>query len=418
MPKLTDKGVAALTGGNTRKEIPDTYTRGLYLIVQPSGAKSWAVRYRVDGRPVKDTIGAYPAWSLAEARGEADRRLKIAGKGADPRAARKDERRADQERRDRTFAAIATDFIERYAKPRNRHWRETHSTLERHCVPHWGDRPIDEIRRRDIADRLDEIVLSGEPYAARHVLAAVRRLFNWAVERELIDASPCDGIKAPIRVAKRERVLSDDEVKVVWNAAEASGYPFGAFVRLLLLTGCRRNEIATLRWSDIDDGQAVVTIPGERYKTGRPHVVPLSGLAQEIIAAVPKVEGCPYLFSTRRARKAVEGDEKKERPYVPLSGFSKMKRDFDRLTGGIDFDLHDLRRTVRTGLSRLRIADHVAERVLGHVQGGVAAHYDHWAYADEKREALEAWARHVESLIRPAPANVVPLREVATTDSM
>lgn len=389
MAKLTTKAVEAAKAGPARREIADDVARGLYLVIQPSGAKSWAVRYRVNGRPVKETIGPLSAIGLAEAREMARERLALVARGIDPRAEREAKRQAAAEAKKNTVAAVADDFVQLYCMRHNRGWRQQQRVLQRHVLPRLGDMPINAVRRRDVARMVDE--LGHMPQAARVALAAVRKLFAWAMEREIIEANPAAGIKAA-RVQRRDRVLSDAELRRVWLAADAAGYPFGAYVQLLILTGCRRNEIAAATWADIDG--AVFTIAAERFKTGRPHVVPLSRLAQQILASVPRIEGVAHVFAGR-------GD-------VPLSGFGKRKA---ALTAAatVEFALHDLRRTVRTGLSRLRVPFEVAERVLGHVQGGVAAHYDHHAYLDEKRTALEAWARHVESLIRPAPANVVAL---------
>ncbi len=390
MPKLTTKAVDALKPAQSRREIADDLARGLYLIVQPSGARSWAVRYRIDGRPVKDTIGSYPAVSLADAREQARERLAKIANGVDPRAEREAKRQAEAEAKANTLAAVADDFVRLHCQRRNRSWREQERILRRHVLPRLGDLPIDAVRRRDVARTLDE--LGHMPQAARVTLAALRKMFNWAIERGIVEANPCTVIKAaPIR--RRDRVLSDDELRRVWHAADAAGYPFGAYVKMLILTGCRRGEIAGLRWADID-GDAF-TIAAENYKTGRSHVVPLSRLALEVLASVPRIEGVDRVFPGRGG--------------VPLSGFSKRLKVLTA-AAGVDFALHDLRRTVRTGLSRLRVPFEIAERVLGHVQGGVAAHYDHHAYLSEKRDALELWARHVEGLIRPAAANVVALR--------
>lgn len=390
MPKLTTKAVDAAKAAQSRREIADDVTRGLYLIVQPSGSKSWAVRYRVGGKPVKETIGPVSAFGLADAREEARQRLAMVGKGVDPRAEREAKRQAEAEAKANTVAAVANDFIRLYCRRRNRSWREQEAILRRHVLPRLGELPIDAVRRRDVARALDE--LGHMPQAARVTLATLRKMFNWAIERGIVEANPCTVIKAaPIR--RRDRVLSDDELRRVWQAADACGWPFGPYVQMLILTGCRRGEIAGLRWADID-GDAF-TIAAENYKTGRPHVVPLSRLAQEVLASVPRIEGVDRVFPGRGG--------------VPLSGFSKRLKALTT-TAHVDFALHDLRRTVRTGLSRLRVPFEVAERVLGHVQGGVAAHYNIHDFLSEKRDALEAWSRHVEGLIRPAAANVVALR--------
>ena len=236
------------------------------------------------------------------------------------------------------------------------------------------------------------------------MLNAVGSLFKWAHSREIVETNPAVGLPRP-KLGVRQRALSDAEIPIVWTVASAAGYPFGPYIKLLLLTGCRRSEIAGLRWSEMDFEEGTITIPAERYKTGRTLVVPLSAQARRLIDELPRVAAGQYVFSTTGGRR-------------PISGYSKMMRRFDAALAKrceeesiapFDFDLHDLRRTARTGMSALRIAPHVAEAVLGHVLTGVAKHYDRHTYLPEKIEALSAWGRKVESQIAPAPDNVVSL---------
>lgn len=389
MPKLTTKAVDAAKAGPVRREIADDLTRGLYLIVQPSGAKSLAVRYRIGGKPVKETLGRYPDVSLADARERARTLLGTVAKGVDPRAEREAQKQAAAEAKANTVAAVADDFVRLHCQRRNRTWRDQERVLRTNVLPRIGALPIADLRRRDVARLVDD--LGDRPQAARVALAIVRKMLAWAVERGIVEANVASGIKAA-PVKRRDRVLSDDELRAVWTAADAAGWPFGAYVQMLILTGCRRGEIAAMRWQDLDG--AVFTIAAENYKTAVAHVVPLSRLALEVLASVPRIEGQTHVFAGR-------GD-------VPLSGFAKRKTALGQ-AAGVDFALHDLRRTVRTGLSRLRVPFEVAERVLGHVPGGVSQHYDRFNYMDEKRQALEAWARHVDGLINPQPANVIPM---------
>jgi integrase len=209
------------------------------------------------------------------------------------------------------------------------------------------------------------------------------------------------------KLGVRERALSDAEIPIAWSVAETVGYPFGPFVRLLLLTGCRRGEIAGLQWPEINFDQNTITVPADRYKTERTLVVPLSPPTKQLIDNLPRHAEGPFVFSTTGGRR-------------PISGYSKMKRRFDAALSErceaegrepFDFDLHDLRRTVRTNLSALRVPPHVAEAVLGHVVTGVQKHYDKWTYVDEKREALESWARKLQSLIVPG-SNWCPSAEL------
>ena len=393
--RLTAKGVEAWPAGDRRVEVPDAIVPGLYLVVQPTGAKSWAVRYRLDGKPRKFTIGSYPRFELARARDEARAALACAARGIDPAMERDARRREEAETRANTFEAVARDFIERYAKEHQaRSWRATEATFERDLFPIWGKRPFSSIRRRDLHALLDAMQAAGRPGSKHHVVAAVSKLFNWAVDREIIEASPFARMKRPA-VGKRFRVLSDAEIVELWGATGTPGYPFGHYVRLLLLTGCRRTELSQLALTEVDQENAAIVLSPDRHKTKQGHLVPLSPLAERVLKlALPKTEG-PFVFSTNCGQ-------------TPITGFSKLKERLDKSLS-FDWDLHDLRRTVRTGLSRLRVSEHVAERVLGHVPQGVKTHYDLWSYADEKREALNAWGQMVQSLVEPL-SNVVPLR--------
>ena len=271
-------------------------------------------------------------------------------------------------------------------------------------IDQWRDRPLSGIHRRDVIELIDGVKEARGAYAAGKTLAWARRAFNWAVGKALIETSPVTLVEPPVRIKVRERALTDAEIPVAWKVAEAVGYPFGPYVRMLLLTGCRRGEIAGLRWSEIDLDAITITIPAERYKTGRTLVVPLSPLARRLIDDMPQFGEGEHLFTTTGGRR-------------PISGFSKFMQRFDATLAehceadGVepfDFDLHDLRRTVRTNMSALRVPPHIAEAVLGHVVTGIQKHYDRWSYLDEKREALEAWARKVESLINPG-RNVTPI---------
>ena len=400
--RLTALAIEKIKGETSRREIADAGCPGLYLIVQASGAKSWAIRCRIDGKPTKFTLGPYPRFDLVAAREQARGALELVDRGIDPRQQREEQRQENTTRRLNTVRAVAERFRDRHMKRvRPRTWRDSWSALDRYVLGRLGDRLIESIRRHDLHDILDD--LADKPGARHHVVSAVSSLFRWSLDREIIEANPAARMPR-VKIGVRERALSDEEIPIVWSVAEAVSYPFGPFVRLLLLTGCRRSEIAGLQWSEIDLDQNTITVPAERYKTGRTLVVPLNPPAKELIDDLPRHAGGDYVFSTTGGRR-------------PISGYSKMKRRFDATlaarceTDGrepFDFDLHDLRRTVRTNLSALRVPPHVAEAVLGHVVTGVQKHYYKWTYLDEKREALEAWGRKLQSLIAPGN-NVVCL---------
>jgi integrase len=252
-------------------------------------------------------------------------------------------------------------------------------------------------KARDIA--IVRRCLSPLVGACRSSVSRLRTFFGWAIANDLTEGDPTAGVRKPAKEVARNRVLTDEEIIAFWSGTEQLGAPFGHLFRLLLLTAQRKSEVAGIRWSELDLAGRIWTIPGARAKNGKPHMVHLNALACEVLEEVPRVTDQDLLFS---------GNGR-----TPASGFSKPK---DRLDAAImvaaGWVLHDLRRTAITGMARLGIAPHVADRVLNHQAGtirGVAAVYNQFAYVDERRAALEAWGRFVESLVRPVPSNVVPL---------
>jgi integrase len=408
---LTAASIEKFKPGAARREIPDGLLGGLYLIVQPSGARSWAVRYRLRGKPTKFTIGAYPAFDLAAARKAAREVLQEVARGGDPARQREERRRA--EAADDDFEAVARLWIERDQRPHNRTWLEAARLLglrpdpedekrlvatKGGLVDRWGDRKLADIRRADIIYIMDSIVARGVPYVANRTVGCLRSLFSWCISRDMITANPCIGVK-PQPEKSRDRVLDDEELQAVWTAADKLGWPFGPIVQLLILTGARREEIGALRWSEVKGDQ--IELSGDRTKNGQPHIIPLSAPAIAIIENLHRVHGSKLVFTST-------GE-------TPVSGFSKVADRLDAMLGLPDWRLHDLRRTVATGLQRLGTRLEVTEAVLGHTSGsraGVVGIYQRHDWADEKRAALDAWARHVVALLEGAPENVVELARV------
>jgi integrase len=274
-------------------------------------------------------------------------------------------------------------------------------------LPKWGERKIQDITKRDVIELLDGIVDAGRGLTANRILAAIRKMFNWSIERGIIDTSPCQGVKAPLAERARDRVLNDDEVRLLWHACMADSYPFGPLVQLLLLTGARRSEVAGMTYDEIEFAERLWTIPGKRTKNGEEQTVPLSDLAISVIEALPRITpklGAPnYLFTTNAE--------------THVSGYSRSKARLDALmreeTEIPRWTLHDLRRTVASGLARLGIALPVIEKVLNHTSGsfaGVVSVYLRHSYAEEKRHALDAWAGHVELVTSGQTAKVVELK--------
>jgi integrase len=416
-----------------RLEIPDGRLPGLYLIVQPSGAKSWAVRYRHGGKSRKLTMASYPAVDLKEARDAARSAMQRVQKGGDPAKEKKFERRRAADNAD-TFAAVALNFIVKYQAPKNRSWKgtarllgyvpdpgkpaatddpETYVALSGSLVSksRWGERKISDIRRFEVIAALEDVTKLGSaktrpgatrrgaPIAANRLLSALRKLFNWALERDLTATTPCAGVKALAPEQSRDRWLNDGELRAVWRASVKAGWPFGPVLQLLILTGQRRDEVAGMRWSELDFEARQWSLPRGRVKNNSGHDVPLSDAAFDILKAVVPIEGSDFVFTTTGT--------------TPISGFSKIKARIDAAVEFDDWRMHDLRRTVASGMGDLRIALPVIEKVLNHVSGsfrGIVGVYHRNKFADEKRHALDAWAAHVMRIVMVQPDNVISLR--------
>ena len=430
---LTAKRIENASPTQARQEIPDGLLRGLYLIVQPSGAKSFVVRYRYAGRPRKLTLGAFPALNLEAARDRGAKALRLAAEGRDPATekqiakvdAKKAAAEAIRDQRD-LFEIVAREFIERHAMKNNRKttWRETarilgfRASLEQptalvsvgsDVMGAWAGRKIQEITKRDVVTLLDT-VRDRAPVMANRNLAAIRKLFNWCLARDIIQVSPCTLIEPPAPERSRDRVLSDDELRLVWKAADSEGWPFGPLVKLLVLTGQRLSEVGGMRWAELDFEDKLWTLPAERVKNAQRHEVPLSDEAISTLMALPRIKTTKgYVFTTSRD--------------AAVSGFSRAKHRLDAailnaLSNGAitseHWTFHDLRRTVASGMARLGIQLPVIEKVLNHSSGsfrGIVGVYQRHTFSDEKRKALDVWATFVQSTVSSRqPENVVRLR--------
>lgn len=382
-----------------RREIPDAGMPSLYLIIHPTGRKAWCVRYRFGGRTRKMMLGPYPALDLPDARDRARDAVKVLSLGRDPGAEKIEAAKATRARPadHDLIVSVVEDFLTRHVRKHNKPTTAATATqiLHKDVVPIWGRRKVADITRRDVLDLLDKIVDRGSPVMANRVLATVRKFFNWCVDRSIITASPCAGVKAPSQETTRDRVLSDAELRLIWTAAERVGWPFGPFAKLLVLTAQRRDEVAGIARSELQGQGAEWHLPGARSKNGLANIVPLSDAAQAILSDLPKIKG-DYLLTTTG-----EG---------PIRGYSRAKRRLDdeiaKLNDGkaiAAWTFHDLRRTAASGMARLGTDPHVVEAVLNHRSGtisGVAAVYNRYQYLSEKRAALKIWANLIEELTR------------------
>ena len=397
----SDRTIATLPPTDKRLEHPDDRVTGLYLVQQPSGGLSWALRYRYGGRPRKLTIGPFPAIDLKAARRRAQEAVGAIAGGNDPASAKAASKVAarDAQRQDSAgrVAAVVDFFLDRYVR-RNvgASWaKETERLLRVEVIPEIGDKRISDVGRADIHRLLDGMVDRGSAVNANRLLAVLRRMFNWCVERSLVERSPCDNLKAPTPETARDRVLADGETRTAWGAFDQIGWPFGRIAQLLLLTGARRDEIAGARWSDVDLGSRTWAVPASRSKNGQAHTIPLSDAAVSIIAGLPHIGRAGFVFTTN-GRTAV-------------SGWSRAKETADKAISALDgqamphWTFHDLRRTCASGMAALGVPPHVVEAALNHRSGtikGVAAVYNRYAYESEKREALDKWAKRVEEIVR------------------
>ncbi|MBO1021662.1 site-specific integrase [Methylobacterium sp. SD274] len=380
-----------------RLELPDSALPGFYLVIQPSGAKSWAVRYRAAGKPKKHTLGPYPRLGLGDARERAREALQAVSEGRDPageKAAAQIEQAAVVTMR---FGMVAADFIARYAKPRNRTWRQTEVFLTEGDLAPWQDKDIRTIGRREILNAIDAVVERGATIHANRLFSALRRFYAWTVERGVLEASPMAGLKPPSQEIARDRVLTDAELTAIWKAAGEIGYPFGSAVQLLILTGQRRSEVLEADWREFNLAASSWTIPRERAKNDRAHVVPLSPRVTEILDGLPRIGAKPlFVFTTNGT--------------TPFSGVSKAHDRLNRLAAAhmpegeplAPWRLHDIRRTFASGCARLGVSVHVVEKALNHTSGtfgGIVGVYQRHDFADERRRAMELWAGHLDVLL-------------------
>jgi integrase len=382
---LDDAAVAALPVKRTRYAQQDTDQRGLYVRVTPKGARTfYAVTTDLNGKVIWHRIDDASIMSIEDARAEARRVIGAIKSGKDKAGPQ-------------SFATVAEQWFKRYVENKDRKLRsapEIRRYLDKHILPAWAGREFTEITRGDVAKLLDTVEDNAGAVSADKTLAHLSSVFNWYASRH-------DDYRTPLvkgmRRSKpseraRERILSDDELRAVWKAAEANG-TFGAFLRVLLLTGQRRDKVATMKWADVAiDG--TWTIPAEKREKGNAGELVLPDQALAIIKAQPRLGDNPYIFAGR-------GDGH-------YSGFSKGKAALDLKAPMPQWQLHDLRRTARSLMSRANVRPDIAERVLGHAIGGVEGIYDRHQYADQKAHALKALAGLIDTIINPTD-NVVPM---------
>jgi integrase len=377
-------------GDVAQTEYRDESSPGLSLIVGKK-RKTWSLTYTTtEGRRRRVSLGLYPDVSLANARRKAEDIRAAVRQNADPQAAKRAYKAS------RTVAEVADDYLRLYAVVQKTTAEFDRYVIEKDLKPAIGAMKVVDVTRRHIQEVLRRPLERGSGTMANRTLEIVRKLFSWAVEQGHIDTNPAEGISKPTKERPRSRSLSDDELKIVWQALDGLSVQSRAAIKLLILTGQRLMDVVGAKWSEIDFERALWTLPahdpGRSKKRDAPHLVPLSTPALTILADLKVQSAGPNVFTGKRRLDA--GGEATR----GIVAQAKVRLD-EILTDMEPWRVHDLRRTVRTGLSALGLAPHVSELVIGHSVGGFVKVYDRYQYLTEKRDALNRWADHVAMVV-------------------
>jgi len=443
---LNDRVIKALKPAATgkRREVWDALVPGLGIRVTDTGAKSFVLvtRYPGSSNPARRALGSYGELTLEQARTKARRWLQLVERGVDPYVEVERERAAEQRKRKNTFAAVAEDFINDKLATERR-GKEVQRDIRREFIPVWGNRAITDIGAHDVRSVVKAAKDRGAPYQAHNLLGYARRLFSWAIDQHVygLESSPCDRLKPKSIIGKKEsrkRILSEDELRAFWRASTRLPYPYGPLLRILLLTGQRHREVADAKRSEFhpdlmalirrqaesDDPFPMQTVKTdwklwsvgeERFKSDAPHMVPLTDDVIAVLADLSQFRRGDHLFSTTFGEKpTVISDKIKSaldaRMLRTLKAMARMRGEDPSSIKLRPWVVHDLRRTLRTHLSGLKVLDHISEMVIGHGRQGLQRVYDQWRYVGEMREALTLWAARLRSIVEPPPANVVSIR--------
>jgi integrase len=316
---------------------------------------------------------------------------------------------------------VAEDYIAEDLAGKRRGAKDAQE-IRRELTPRWGKLPVAHLTRDDVLELIEAIKARGHAAMARNILSHIKRIFTWACHQKSTRYGPLDNpadIVSPKRVIgpkkPRQRHLSNDELRALWRACLREGYPCGDAVRLMLLTGGRREEIAQARWRELNQHEMLLTIPPERFKSDAEHLMPLSSSASDLMQALPRHAEGDFMFSTTLGAKPINGwsNAKDAIDRRMLRTLRALARARGESAGEFKFErwvLHDLRHTIRTRMAELRVPDNIAEMVIGHGKKGMARVYDQHSYEPEMREACEAWAEMLRDIVAGAPAKVTRLK--------
>lgn len=424
--RLTDQLVRNLKAAakGKRYEVRDTDAPGLIVRVTETGTKTYMLKTRFPGstNPTRRAIGDAKLVTLKAAREKVREWRALIGDHMDPQEVEEQRRQEEERQRDNTFAAVYADF-KTYKLAKERKGDETARDIERDLRPKLGKRPIAKITDDEIA-AIVKVKARTAPAQARNLLTTAKRFFQWAIDQRGYDirTNPAAGLKPSALCGEkiaRHRILTDDELFAAWRAADRLGYPHGSVYKALILAGLRLNEAADAGRNEFDWHKRLWTIPAARMKgrdgKAREHIVPLTDDLGALFESLPTRVAGHFVFSTTGGKKPVWMSNK-----VKAAMDARMLRTLRALARRRGEDAsrvtlepwvnHDLRRTVRSHLSRLKVAEEAREAVLAHVRPGIKGVYDKYDYLDEKREALELWAQRLRSIVEPPPANVVSIQ--------
>ena len=375
--KFHVKSVGKLPASQSgQKDYYDEDLAGFGMRVSPRGTRTWFVFYRYNGVNRRLKIGNYPLMGLATARDTARDALREAAKGADPAHVKSEPKKTE------TVKELAAQYIEEHAKVRKRSWVHDQRVLDFDVIPTLGRRRVQDVTRAEIRDMLARIVVRA-PIRANRTLEIVRKMFNWAIGKEIVNDNPCDHLRPPAVEKKRARFLTEAEFPVFWNAVTELGGAAEVAFKLLMITGQREMEVGRIRREHINYKDATWLIPGDVAKNGMEHLVPLSPYALELVRG---------LDATRKPEDEWLFQSPSRAAPVVRNFYEKRIIALRKSTGIHDIRIHDLRRTAATNWAKLRVGRFMIKRLLNHTDSDVTGTYDLYEYLDEKRAALVAWA--------------------------
>lgn len=386
MPRLnfTSRSIEALkpplSGG--RIEHWDDSLPGFGVRITPQGRKTWVLMFWFNGRQRRLTLGTHPSLPLADARKKAKDALYRASHGTDPASEKRSERQSE------TFRELAQEYLDRHAKLKKKSWKEDERILAREFLPGWRHCKANGISRRDVIHLLDRIIDRGAPIQANRALALIRKVFNFGIHRSILEVNPAWHVPAPGEEKRRDRVLTSEEMKKLWDALESHPAPIAGYFKLLLLTAQRPGEVLKMEWTEIDFSAGWWAIPAEKAKNGLPHRVPLTAATIRILRELKLACGSPtWVFPGRGKVGSVQNIKR------PLNEI--------REESTVSFRPHDLRRTAASNMTGVGIPRLTVSKILNHVETSVTAIYDRHSYDREKQDALQRWAEMVFQIVAP-----------------